>query len=155
MEVNNKYQIGQKVFFLDGNGKAVSDTVNCVMKKATNVNYTWFLKNSQVFQLGNFLVRDFRQERTKAFKRAYLVRDLLVCMSWYKVQFAYVKENGEVRQANGTLNPKFIPEDKLPNDTRQRKPPVWPRNEFRYYDLDKQGWRTFKATNLHNIENLR
>ena len=59
MEIKNKYQIGQKVFFLDVNGKAVSDTVNCVIayikKDSVSISYdvaksASYLSEDKVFE---------------------------------------------------------------------------------------------------------
>ena len=51
MEVNNKFQIGQEVFFLDGNGKAVSDTVNYVIAyiRKDGVSFSYDLTKATVF----------------------------------------------------------------------------------------------------------
>lgn len=61
--------------------------------------------------------------------------------------FKYKKKStGEVREARGTLNLSMVPEDHQPkgvdsdkkvNDTTQA-----------YYDLDKQGWRSFDKSLL-------
>lgn len=54
----------------------------------------------------------------------------------YEVNFSYVKKNGEIREARGTLNMNTIPFEKLPKDTSLN------RSNFSYYDLDKNDWRS-------------
>ncbi|MBO6073571.1 MAG: DUF2693 domain-containing protein [Paludibacteraceae bacterium] len=70
------------------------------------------------------------------------------------VKFSYYKINDViltrvVRPARGTLNPELIPADKLPKDS-----PLYTPNysTMAYYDIDTQGWRSFKLDCLHNIE---
>ena len=57
------------------------------------------------------------------------------------VKFAFSKVDGTIRQAWGTLEESRIPatagSDRRRNDTVQV-----------YYDLEKNGWRCFKKTNL-------
>ena len=54
-----------------------------------------------------------------------------------------------IRPARGTLNPELIPADKQPKDS-----PLYTPNysTMAYYDLDVQGWRSFKLDCLHTID---
>ena len=70
------------------------------------------------------------------------------------VKFSYYKFNGllvthVLRQARGTLNMELIPADKQPKDS-----PLYTPNytTMSYYDLDVQGWRSFRLDCLHNID---
>ena len=53
-----------------------------------------------------------------------------------KVHFEYTKSNGEIRQANGTLKGDLIP-DKFTEKTN-----LIAFTNLRYFDLDKQSWRS-------------
>ena len=55
-----------------------------------------------------------------------------------KVHFEYTKSNGEIRQANGTLNADLIPTKYVFVD----KLNAIEFTNLRYFDLDKQSWRS-------------
>ena len=70
------------------------------------------------------------------------------------VKFSYYKINDEIltrviRPARGTLNLELIPPDKQPKGS-----PLYTPNysTMAYYDLDVQGWRSFKLDCLHTID---
>ena len=54
-----------------------------------------------------------------------------------KVRFEYTKVNGDIREAVGTLNGELIP-DKFAENSN----PVHKITNLRYFDLDKQSWRS-------------
>ena len=68
------------------------------------------------------------------------------------VQFTYVKQDGTLREAHGTLNPDVIPDDQQPTGKQQAliddglQQPNW--KSINYYDLDKAAWRSLRAANL-------
>ena len=67
-------------------------------------------------------------------------------LSQGKVYFGYYKVHYYTRAAVGTTNPELIPEDKLPKGTgssRKANPGI-----VKYYDLEKQAWRSFVFENL-------
>lgn len=67
-------------------------------------------------------------------------------LSHGKVYFSYYKVHYYTRAAVGTTNPELIPEDKLPKGTsssRKANPGI-----VKYYDLEKQAWRSFVFENL-------
>jgi hypothetical protein len=59
----------------------------------------------------------------------------------------YVKLNGDVRVATGTLNKDLIPKESQPK-TKVEKP----EEIISYYDLDSQGWRCFWLENLRSLK---
>ena len=59
------------------------------------------------------------------------------------VEFSYTKKDGSLRTAKGTLRMGNIPEDQHPNGNGTSVPGV-----LRYYDLNSEGWRSFKEDNL-------
>lgn len=65
------------------------------------------------------------------------------------VRFTYRKNNGEERQAYGTTKDGVITENggSLPTGTGSEK-----KNVKAYYDLDKQGWRSFVIDSLISID---
>ena len=77
---------------------------------------------------------------TQAWELVHLRADLHVGMAY----FTYVKEDGTLREAKGTLCADLIPAGDVPSD-------VCPKQRtkryatFTYYDIDKKGWRAFKV----------
>lgn len=52
------------------------------------------------------------------------------------VHFSYIKKDGSLRNANGTLDRSIIPSANLPKGGNP------PANTLPYYDLDSLWWRT-------------
>lgn len=63
-----------------------------------------------------------------------------------KVHFVYTKKDGTLREATGTLKYEFIPEDMWPkmDFSEVKDPPKDPIN-LRYFDLDKNAWRSISS----------
>jgi hypothetical protein len=65
----------------------------------------------------------------------------------------YVKVDGFIRQAQGTLNFDLIPVEarpKMPAEGQQ--PKLYSEDLIRYYDTGSLGWRSFVVNNLIEIE---
>lgn len=70
----------------------------------------------------------------------------------YIVEFTFIKTNGELRKAKGTLN--F---DKAEGMTENDMPKGICRNNYDvicYWDIDKQGWRSCKENSIVSIDNV-
>ena len=65
-----------------------------------------------------------------------------------EVKFSYLKKDGSVREARGTLNSEVYGKDNEPLGSGR----IIPENQIRYYDLDAQGWRSFLSENLIGFE---
>ena len=63
------------------------------------------------------------------------------------VTFKFTKRNGEVRTAHGTLYPDFLP------DLRGGSPR--PEHQMVYFDMDKDGWRSFRTYKFIKILKLK
>lgn len=63
------------------------------------------------------------------------------------VRFSYMKIDGGVREARGTTSSTFVPYMGTPSDRKENLKVVT------YYDLDKNGWRSFRRENLIGITN--
>ena len=63
------------------------------------------------------------------------------------VTFKFTKRNGEVRTAHGTLYPDFLPA------LRGGSPK--PEHQMVYFDIDKDGWRSFRSYTFIKILNLK
>ena len=63
------------------------------------------------------------------------------------ITFKFVKRNGEIRTAHGTLHPSYLP--KLKGGSPR------PERQMVYYDLDKEGWRSFRSFKFIKILNIK
>lgn len=59
----------------------------------------------------------------------------------FETNFKFTKKDGTEREARGTLNVNMIPEENTPKGTQ-----TWesPEDIVKYWDLDKEGWRSFR-----------
>lgn len=73
------------------------------------------------------------------------LQKLKECMHHSIVKFSYKKTNGEIRDAMGTLCQKIIEErgGNLPKGTGEA-----PIDTFPYWDVNSEGWRSFKVSNF-------
>ena len=88
----------------------------------------------------------------EAFKRAHLVEDLLEKLGQGKVTFLYKKQNGDEREAQGTLRAGIDPvfdAYEYKNDVRTNQNAE--SLNFTYWDLEKHGFRTFSAARVVKI----
>jgi hypothetical protein len=94
----------------------------------------------------------------EAFRRAHLARELLEQLGQGKVTFQYEKQNGDLREAMGTLRWGIDPttptrppqgEDSVTPSRRRRREPD--SLNFTYWDLEKHGFRTFSAARIVKI----
>ena len=98
------------------------------------------LLNSWVMELGNYLMSEHDMDKKTAMELAHL---------W----FVYRKEDGTEREACGTLCPGISTEfDSYELKDSKKKADKWPTEQFVYWDLEKQGFRTFKASRLIKIK---
>ena len=63
------------------------------------------------------------------------------------ITFKFRKRNGELRTAHGTLHPDYLP------PLRGGAPR--PEKQMVYYDLDKEGWRSFRSYSFIKILNIK
>ena len=112
------------------------------------------LLGAWVCYLANSLANECEEPMTAkgAFTQAHLVRELLENLGKGKVCFQYRKQNGELREAYGTLrrciDPAFdayVYKDE--SKTNQNAESL----NFTYWDLKKKGFRTFSAARLVKI----
>ena len=105
------------------------------------------------FELAAFLQERRPMDRKKAMELAHLNRELILHLGSGRVWFVYMKEDGSLREAQGTLCPgisdKFDSYE-MKGDSHGKN--RWPCEEFTYWDLEKEGFRTFKASNLIKIK---
>ena len=60
--------------------------------------------------------------------------------------FTYIKKDGELREARGTLNGVIIPKEKWPRETICDRLPNY--SVITYWDIDAHDWRCFRITDF-------
>ena len=105
------------------------------------------------FELAAYLQEEHNMDKKAALELAHLNRELILHLGSGRVWFVYMKEDGSLREAQGTLCPgisdKFDSYE-MKGDSHGKN--RWPCEEFTYWDLEKEGFRTFKASNLIKIK---
>ena len=104
-------------------------------------------------ELAAYLQEEHDMERKRAMELAHLNRELITHLGSGRVWFVYRKEDGTEREACGTLC-KGISEqfDEYECKGSRKKADQWPTEVFTYWDLDKQAFRTWKASRLIRIK---
>ena len=111
------------------------------------------LLNSWVMELGHYLMSEHDMDKKTAMELAHLNRELITRLGEGRVWFVYRKEDGTEREACGTLCPGISTEfDSYELKDSKKKADKWPTEQFVYWDLVKQGFRTFKASLLIKIK---
>ena len=112
------------------------------------------MMSSWTLELANWLMSEKDLERREAFLKAHLVRRLLDGLGQGVVVFQYRKENGEIRQARGTLCPG-VSEDYDRYEYKRDDSDAFSRADERgvyvYFDLDRRAFRSFAAWRLVEV----
>ncbi len=110
--------------------------------------------NRWVMDLGNYLVQEKNMDKREAMRKAHLTKNLLNALGKGVVRFTYSKQDGTVRTARGTLAHGVCAEydaycyvgHEVIDDCVD-----WPYSHFVYWDIDKRGFRSFRAEQLKEI----
>ena len=108
--------------------------------------------------LANFLVNKRGFGRSKAFKCAHAIYRLTNELAKGLLEFSYMKDDGTLRHARGTLcdgvSDRFDEwkrkQAEKPKD-KKAKSKTRPREIITYWDLDKEGFRSFRADRLIEV----
>ena len=109
-------------------------------------------------RLANFLVNKRGFDRSKAFKCAHAIYRLTNELAKGLLEFSYIKDDGTLRHARGTLcdgvSDRFDEwkrkQAEKPMD-KKAKAKTRPREIITYWDLDKEGFRSFRADRLIEV----
>ena len=104
-------------------------------------------------ELAAYLQKEHDMEKKAAMELAHLNRELVTHLGSGRVWFVYLKEDGTEREACGTLC-KGVSKlfDAYECKTSHEKADQWPTEVFTYWDLDKEAFRTWKASRLVKIK---
>ena len=104
-------------------------------------------------ELASYLMEEYGMEKKAALEKAHLNRNLIMYLGDGVVEFIYEKEDGSERLAHGTLCKGISKSfDGYEFVESKEMPMVWPREDFTYWDLDREAFRTFKASRLLKIK---
>ena len=108
---------------------------------------------SWTMDLAAYLRQKYNMDKKRALELAHLNRELLTRLGTGRVWFDYKKLDGTVCEACGTLC-KGISKafDAYVCKTSHEKADQWPTEVFTYWDLDKEAFRTWKASRLVKIK---
>ena len=121
-------------------------------KKTSDLRDQQSLENRWAFDLAHRLMEETDFDQSKAFKQAYLVLELLGHLGTGVVSFEYVKSDGTLRMARGTLCQRLMPQPEADAVERhERKERGYDRMVFAYWDWDKKAFRAFKADKVVRI----
>jgi hypothetical protein len=104
-----------------------------------------------VMELAHHLKREHGVEWRAALCKAHLTRRILRLMGTGVVQFSYRKKDGTMRTARGTLCREASAAFAAYEYVKAVEEVVWPRATFSYWDVDKNGFRSFRAEQLKEI----
>jgi hypothetical protein len=98
--------------------------------------------------LDDHLTESMSEEMEKKFKQA---------LKEGKVKFEYKKVDGSIRKALGTLNPELMPgtgatEKKIEDGKKKR---FVPPSILIYFDLESEGFRSFRKDNFIKFEEVK
>ena len=112
------------------------------------------MMSSWTLELANWLMSERDMTRREAFLKAHQTRRLLDGLGQGVVVFQYRKENGEIRQARGTLCPG-VSEDYDRYEYKRDDSDAFSRADERgvyvYFDLDRRAFRSFAAWRLVEV----
>ena len=110
------------------------------------------LMNRWVFDHANAIIEELNMDRSEAFRRAHLARELVVALGQGVVVFEYEKKDGTSRLARGTLC-KGISEkyDAYEYKTDSHDKDKYSKLDIPYWDLDKEAFRNFSVVNVKRI----
>ena len=108
--------------------------------------------------LANFLVNKRGFDRSKAFKCAHAIYRLTNELAKGLLEFSYMKDDGTLRHARGTLcdgvSDRFDEWKRKQAEkpkNKKAKAKTRPREIITYWDLDKEGFRSFRADRLIEV----
>ena len=104
--------------------------------------------NRWVMELGNYLIQEKGLDFSTAMRKAHLTKNLLKALGKGAVRFSFRKKDGTLRTALGTLAHgicREYDEYQYTGSEIDDEGVEWPYSHFAYWDIEKQGFRSFRA----------
>ena len=86
------------------------------------------------------VLRGASATQSQALKYAWWFENFRAKLATGIYRFSYLKKDGTIREAIGTLNFDYIPSDQLPKGDEAVSIQY---SAFRYFDLERNDWRAF------------
>ena len=121
-------------------------------KKKSELQERQALENQWAFDLAHRLMDEAGFDQSKSFRQAYLVLELLGQLGRGVVTFEYMKRDGTLREARGTLCQRLMPQpeaDKVEKDEKRQRD--YYRLDYAYWDWEKRAFRSFRADKVVRI----
>jgi hypothetical protein len=107
------------------------------------------LMNSWALRLAHQMMDEHTISLNNALNKAYGARGILERMGKGVAIFYYLKEDGSLRKARGTLHRGIDPDfDNYKGKGKAKRDNSNTEGIYTYWDLDRHAFRTFKAFNL-------
>ena len=120
--------------------------------KKSDLQQKQALENQWAFELAHRLMDKSGLDQSKALRQAYLVRELLGHLGFGIVTFEYVKRDGTLRTARGTLCQRLMPQQEADKaEKHEKRERDYDRLDYAYWDWDKRAFRAFRAENVVRI----
>ena len=109
---------------------------------------------SWTMDLAGLLRSRYGMEKKAALEKAHLNRNLVMYLGEGVVTFVYEEADGTEREARGTLckGVSKVFDAWLSKRTEEEKTVKWPRENFVYWDLDAEAFRSWNASRLIKIK---
>ena len=122
-------------------------------KKRMKISETALLKRRWCMLIANAMVEEECVPRSQALTKAYMVWDVLDGLGRGIMPFTYYDCEGNLREARGTLKQGVSRTfDKwLGSRHKERHRNTDGDDHFVYWDVDEEGWRSFKASRLVSV----
>ena len=122
---------------------------NCIMKQEKSDKEVARLLKRWAMDVANRLRWREAFSASEALRQAYLVQNCLEALGAGKVKLTYMKQNGEIREAVGTLCKGISAAyDNYEYKEQPGEATSVQYDYFLYWDLGVEGYRTFKAARL-------
>ena len=105
-----------------------------------------------VMELAHYLEAEYELEWSEALRKAHLTKTILGLMGTSVVRFTYRKQDGTLREARGTLCRQMSAGFAAYQFVMLLEVFIWPRATFSYWDMDKNGFRSFSADRLIEVK---
>ena len=121
-----------------------------MVQKKKRLTKTQRLLNAWVMRLAHQLTEDYGLKQSNALRRAHMTAAVLGRLGKGVARFVYLKDDGSLRSARGTLrrgiDPAFDNYEGKGNGKRRDNSNT--EGIYTYWDLERHAFRTFKAINL-------
>ena len=125
-----------------------------MVQKKKRLTKTQRLLNAWAMRLANQLTEDYGLTQSNALRRAHMAAAVLDRLGKGVARFTYLKDDGSLRSARGTLHRGIDPDfdNYEGKGDGKRRDNSNTEGIYTYWDLERHAFRTFKAINLIDVK---